>query len=430
MSPLTPQLPVSATTTPILDLERDIPGKRRTYFRNLLLGFVIGMVITVLMLNANGFKWPSALQPISVLWRMLSSSLGYWDRQFFLGGLVAIWLVFGAAVVIHELGHFFVGRLVGFALHALQLGPVLIANEQGTLRVRFQPGSGVAGFAAMHVSSFTRLHKKLWRFIFAGPASNAVSAGLAIALLDVRAVAFSASASSALRLFALVSLFCFFVSLLPYRSSSGYLTDGARLKMLQFPNQATRRWYAILGASVQQQAGRRPRDWNRRWLKLASSTSGDSRDSLTGTWMAYIAANDAKDEAAAAAYLETCLRSLPSTRSPFRDVVVNEAGVFQSWFRRDAAKANLWFARVDKPARLTPILRCRTEVARRFAQGEFNHAYAEWAKGMQVIEGFSDAMQRERLREGWLEWKQEMEERQASMPFAVSAPEAVSTNSW
>jgi hypothetical protein len=416
---MTPQLPVSSTTTPILDLERDIPGKRRTYFRNLLFGFGIGLVVTVLMLDANGFKWPFALQPVALLWRMLRSTLSYWDRQFFMGGLVAIWIAFAVAVVIHELGHFFVGRLVGFALHALQLGPFLIANDHGTLRIRFQPWSGVAGFAAMHVPSFSRLHKKLWRLIFAGPASNAVSAGLAIALLDVRAVAFNAGASSALRLFALVSLFCFFISVLPYRSSSGYLTDGARLKMLLFPNQATRRWYAILGASVQQQAGRRPRNWNRRWLKLASSTSGDSHDALAGTWMAYIAANDAKDEAAAAAYLETCLRSLPSIRSPFRDLLMNEAGVFQSWFRRDAAKANVWFARVEKPARLTPIHRCRTEVAHRFAQGEIDQAYAEWAKGMQLIEGFRDAVQRERLRDGWMEWKQEMEARQAS-PMAAS----------
>src|SRR5919201_6731706 len=120
----------------------------------------------------------------------------------------------------------------------------------------------------MHVRGFSGLHRKLWRFIFAGPSSNAVSAGLSIALLDIRVITFNPWASSALRLFAMVSMFCFITSLIPYRTSSGYFTDGARLKMLMFPTAATRRWYALLGVSVQQQAGRRPRDWNRRWLKL------------------------------------------------------------------------------------------------------------------------------------------------------------------
>jgi hypothetical protein len=106
---------------------------------------------------------------------------------------------------------------------------------------------------------------------------------------------------------------------------------------------------------------------------------------------------------------------------------MNEAGVFQSWFRRDAAKANVWFARVEKPARLTPIHRCRTEVAHRFAQGEIDQAYAEWAKGMQLIEGFRDAVQRERLRDGWMEWKQEMEARQANAVSPMAASETLAT---
>jgi hypothetical protein len=52
---------------------------------------------------------------------------------FFLGGLIAIWLALFVAIVIHELGHFIVGRMVGFSLQSPQLGRISIAFEYGKL---------------------------------------------------------------------------------------------------------------------------------------------------------------------------------------------------------------------------------------------------------------------------------------------------------
>ena len=60
---------------------------------------------------------------------MFTSAINVWDQLFFLGGLIAIWLTLFVAIVIHELGHFIVGRMVAFSLQSLQLGPITIAFE-------------------------------------------------------------------------------------------------------------------------------------------------------------------------------------------------------------------------------------------------------------------------------------------------------------
>jgi hypothetical protein len=138
-----------------------------------------------------------------------------------------------------------------------------------------------------------------------------------------------------------------------------------------------------------------------------------------GTWLAYAAANDRKNEPVAAAYLETCLRASGTARQPFRDIMLTEAGVFQSWFRNDAHKAAVWFGRVPNRKNLTPLLRTRAEVARQFAEGNFDAASHEWETGLAITEKYKDAGQRERARQSWLEWKTEMDERRAALTAPV-----------
>jgi len=131
-----------------------------------------------------------------------------------LGGLFVVWGAFFAAIVIHELGHFVAGRIVGFRLQSLQFGPILIAFEFGNLRVRIQPRMASAGFTAMHISSFSRLHYKLMCFISAGPASDLLCAVVVIVLMRA-GVILDLHVSGAFRLFAGTSLFCFVTSILP-----------------------------------------------------------------------------------------------------------------------------------------------------------------------------------------------------------------------
>jgi hypothetical protein len=391
--------------------------------RGILVGLVGGILFGGVLIAMDEYHLPGAFQPVARVGGRLVSPVEFWDRQFLLGGLVAIWAAFGVAVVVHELGHFIAGRLVGFRLHTLQFGPISIGFDHGNLRIRLQPGTGLSGFAAMHVPGFAGAHRKVARFIVGGPASSLLSAFVAAIVLELFSGGINAYLSSSLQLFAIASPFAFVISILPYRGASGYFTDGARLKMLLFPNAATKRWYGILGLGIQQRAGRRAREWNGRWLELASANWDGSRDALMGTWLAYAAANDGKNEPVAAAYLETCLRASGTARQPFRDIMLTEAGVFQSWSRNDAHKAGVWFGRVPNRKNLTPLLRTRAEVARQFVEGNVEAASREWETGLAIIEKYKDAAQRERARQSWLEWRTEMEERRAMS--TASAPTSV-----
>jgi len=82
---------------------------------------------------------------------------------------------------------------------------------------------------------------------------------------------------------------------------------------------------------------------------------------------------------------------------------MNDAAVFQAWFRNDAEKAKQWFARVQKPTKLTALQRTRGAVALLFAKGDAKTAFEEWDKGLEQIGQFKDLVQRETLRQSWLE---------------------------
>lgn len=405
----------SPTTTPILDLQEPLPAakRKRSSLRGFAIGVVIGLLLILLIPALEVSRWRRFLWPVLVFNHRFLYSLSFWDREFFMGGLVVFWLALVAAVVVHELGHFVAGRLMGFSLQFLQVGPLSIGYDHGNLRIQYRPNWGVAGLTAMHVSKILRLRRKLLVYVAAGPITNLLFVLVGWGLTQNFAADFNIFFWSAIQPFSAACLLAFLASVIPYRSANGFFSDGARLRMLLRPDVETKRWYAIIGVGVQRRYGRRPREWNRRWLALASSGEGPSVVALVGKFLSYAAANDRKDEAGAGQLLESCLRDVGVARGAFRDSLIHEAAVFQAWFRNDAEKAQKWFARIQKPGQLAPLQRTRGTVALRFAQGDAKTAFEEWAKGLEEIEQFKDAVQRTTVRESWLEWKIEMEERVA-----------------
>jgi len=301
----------SVSVTPILDLIEPLPAKRTIKTRYILLGVLIGLLGTGLLIALHDIRWPEFLRPVIFFFREAGWALRFWDRQFLFGGLVALWIAFMLSVVIHELGHFVVGRAVGLRLHTLQLGPFRFSFEFGNLRVRIVPAIVMGGYAAMHIRTCARLRRKLAKFVFAGPGANLVCGVLALTLVRTPRFLPSVRVWSTLAPFGLISLFCCGISLLPIRSRGGLYTDGTRLLLLRRASPETLRWYAIMGIGMQQQAGRRARDWNRRWVTMASRPGDHSWDALLGAYLAYASASDRKDEPAAAASMEACLSLLP-----------------------------------------------------------------------------------------------------------------------
>jgi hypothetical protein len=121
-----------ATATPILDLLQPLPGEPRARrLRGLFLSLLSGILCGGFLIGRLEFQLPAVIWPLASIGKMLIPPVEFWDRLFLLGELVAIWAAFSAAVVVHELGRFVVGRLVGFGLQSLRLGPVSVAFDSG-----------------------------------------------------------------------------------------------------------------------------------------------------------------------------------------------------------------------------------------------------------------------------------------------------------
>lgn len=187
-------------------------------------------------------------------------------------------------------------------------------------------------------------------------------------------------------------------------------SDGARLKMLTFPSENTYRWLAEIALGLQARSGRRLRLLNQRWLSLATKLSDGSRDELAGTFYAYLAANDAKNESLAAFHLERCLHIAGKRTSTFTDLLYLEASVFQAWFRRNPEKASAWRKLARGVHKLPWFILLRADTALLWSQGNVDQALSNCDEALTKVDTLP-AEQREPFTRGWMEWKDEIVQR-------------------
>lgn len=85
---------------------------------------------------------------LCVLFGIVSSVLEI-NHDHFLISLLVIYLAFFAQIIIHELGHFVVGKILGYQFIFLRLGPVSIETKNGKLRVFVKRNKGYGGACGM-----------------------------------------------------------------------------------------------------------------------------------------------------------------------------------------------------------------------------------------------------------------------------------------
>jgi hypothetical protein len=403
------------SNTPILDLLESVPvpkgafGLKQWQSGALFLGTLLGIMLFLAVLTTIN----SANHVLTSFERSLEHVLHPLDGFNLPQIVLAFILAQLVAIILHELGHVFAGLVVGFKFKAIQTGPIFISRENRKFKVRFLYSSG--GLTFMHIPSLRRLHKKLSAYIASGPTVNLLTIFLCIECLTLTSLALTLRMG--ITVLMITSMFAFLGSILPMRYRSGLFSDGAKLKMLLCPGAKTWRMYSIFALELQQKRGVSPRAWNKRWLKNASYCWDDSRDALSGAWLAYISANSHKNSTEAAAFLEQCLRGTNVKRNEINDLIATEAGVFHSWFRNDPVKSKEWFSKVRNANKMPPIMRARADVAREFALGNYSQALLHWNEGLRIIQEMADSIQRRNAESSWREWKEEMEVRQ----FAVAA---------
>jgi hypothetical protein len=214
------------------------------------------------------------------------------------------------------------------------------------------------------------------------------------------------------------------VNLLPLRMGMVY-TDGARMLMLRSSLPKARRWISLTAIGNQSQNGVRSRLWKHTWLNAAARVGDNSVDDFTGNWVAYAAANDRKDALVAAAYLEKSLGLVKLLGPSLRDMVALEAAVFSAWFREDATTAEKWFSQINRLKTLPRLLQFRADIALRCARREFPAALSRWQEAYAFIEKLPKTPIKQRLLEGFLEWRNEIEQRQQVYNESAVSPSIV-----
>jgi peptidase M50-like protein len=416
-----------ASKTPILDLDAPLPREQEstelTWRQSALIVFsilVVPAAIAVLSLSEIGSR---ALRPLA----RIGGALQPLVRLIDLHGLILVSVLFMivpfVCLALHELGHLFAGRVVGFRFTSIQIGPLQFSRDYGGGRFRLQRQTPDGGEVDMILDRVRRLRKRLAFHVAAGPLANLASFLLAELLLRTP---WGAEAPPLVRgttqLFAFWSIFCFAGTIFPYLGRSGQFSDGARLLHLATSRAKSKRWWSLLALGFQQSSGVSMKLWKRTWIKSATSTPDRSRDALGGHLLAYGWAIANGDSAQAAEFLERCLERIRAVDSRHVDLLIAETALYHARSRNDPEKARAWLKRLRKPEQLPPLARISTDVAIRYAEKRYAEAIALCERGVGIIRQMPGSPVRARLEESWLAWKRQMETQLQQLRPQTSAP--------
>ncbi len=310
-----------------------------------------------------------------------------------------------SSIVVHKIGHFIAARIAGFRSDP----------ENRKLKWRQRQEMFGMSFTGAHLKTVRRLRRHLLTYFGGGAAANLISILPAVFLTEHFSLGISRTVSGALAAqFAVFSLLGATVTLLPIWAPLAPLrTDGDRIAMLLRSRDRSGRYLSIFALANLYDTGTRPREWKRRWVQSAASIQDGSFDEISGEWLAYMAASDREDRGIAAIHFERCLELAGILPAPLRDLIAQEAAYFAAWFRDDASLADQWRAQVKKPQKLAPLVRIRLNVAIRCVHRDYEATEHFWQEGLALIERAAVGPVRERLRDSWLEWRAEIEDRKS-----------------
>jgi len=301
-------------------------------------------------------------------------------------------------VALHEAGHTVAGYLAGFQLQHISVGPLrLRRTPRGWQASRSQHGffqgmsHSVPGAALQEAPEPVVRRGRALRLV-GGAAANVLTGLLALgAASALPETGEATTAAAGLNLFAVASVAVGVVNLVPFRTSGGLITDGARLVPLLRGTPAAGRDIALATVRAEAYGGTRPRDWSAKAVaRMLTPRDGGMTDGST-LMLAYRHAldagrvEDARDHLAEALLL---LDRLP--RSQHAGLMI-EAAFFEAAHRGDAAAARGWMQRAGgrngaAPVGVPACAAGRAEAAILRAEGEHAEARTRIAEAEAILD--------------------------------------------
>lgn len=300
------------------------------------------------------------------------------------------------AVLVHELGHLLAGLLAGYQPFLLIVGPFRIERSATRWHLHWNRDllwyGGLAGAMPRGRLSSGQLTRRLAAFTAGGPLTSLLAGGLGWWVLPP--VRFSTDATAAWlfaatlgQAFAFGSFLIGAITLVPGRTA-GFLTDGARLRLLVRGGPAAEREAALQGILGASMAGMRPRDWPSELVARALRAEDDSAFHVFACQLAQMQAADAGDTARARHLLESVLARVDAVPA------LGQPAVYY-----DAARQLAQWGDVDRARDLVsgggtavgvPALHPLAELAILVAEGDWEPACTRVASSRQAIETMLD----------------------------------------
>lgn len=376
----------SPTSTPILDVLRAVPAARpgklsaSEYF---VFSSTFILLLTALPHLRDGLVQASSSQQIVVL-------------------LVAPALAVISAWLIHQIGHLVAAWFFGFRLTPIHSGRSYDAQRLyacDSLRI---------GILRLETGVMDHLRRRLACIYAGGPL-----AGLVFALLLEFCRDWSHSGvlvQMRVHTLAAFNVLASLASLLPDTGHRASFSDGARLVMLLKNDSRAARLFAILRIQRALKNGVHPRDWDSAWVERVTADNDQSRDALTGLWLAYLWASERQDITSATRYLEDALAVPEACPRALRDRLYLEAAVFQAWFRDNPANAHSWAALIHS-GRMAAFEQKRLTIAILWAEGKLFDAFEKLEDFFLTLRELPESPARNLAEKSGLEWKHQMKSR-------------------
>lgn len=308
-------------------------------------------------------------------------SLNQWtltETLVLVGGIPVGLLIIMA---LHEGGHTLAGYISGFRLQHISVGPLKLQRTPEGWRAMRSPHGFFEGMShSVPGPSLQDAPDEVVRRgravrLAGGAGANVLSGGLALGLVAVLP-GNGGAAVTALFFFGLVSVAVGVINLIPFRTGSGLITDGARLLPILRGTPAAGRDIALATVRAAAYSGTRPRDWPERCVEQMLTPRDHGMTDGSTRMLAYRHALDAGRTQEARDYLAEALELLDRLPRAQHAGLMVEAAYFEAAHRGDADAARSWLQRVDSSTDDLPACALgRAEAATLLAEGQ--HAEAQ-----------------------------------------------------
>jgi hypothetical protein len=294
--------------------------------------------------------------------------------------LGTIALAIYGSVLIHELGHFTLGRAVGFCAVGFRVGCFELRVRGGRWRFRFSAAGFLSGHTAMVPRYDGRLRERGMMMIAGGPLASAALAltGGAV-LLTLPNLPYGIGGG--LLLLSIFAAFDFLFNLLPMASGVNY-SDGARLWQLWRGGPWAEYLCSIHYIGLSRTTPMRPGEWPREMVERMAAFAEQLPDPAGVLVCVSQHYEDAGDLERAAHFLaQACERMRPKTE--LASDIARERAYFAAFYRSDASEGARWLAEAPPDLSLAAHWRARTAVL--LASKELQAAEEAWRKGGEIV---------------------------------------------